>query len=197
MNRLENLNYQLFESIKKENEKEENIRYKNYIRTYVVIDAARIKKLTNELIALTDIAYENLFTTEDAKRLEGVAPYIIELKEEDDFTQWVYENVYGGLGAIFLQSDKEIEIVAELLRTYITDSIEVEHPKNPNEMMKSKVYVRLYDPRVFFYFIDNLDNKASFFESIQTVYVENKSDAQFLECVNIDNKSSINLEEEV
>jgi hypothetical protein len=197
MSRLKNLNYQLFKSIKKENQKEENIKYENYLKTYVVIDAARIKKLTNELVALTDIAYENLFTIEDAERLEEVAPYLIELKEEHDFTQWVYDNVYGGLGAIFLHSNKEIKTIAELLRTYITDTIEVEHPKKPNELMKSKIYVRLYDPRVFFYFMHNLENKASFFQDILTVYVENKDDAQFLECVTITNKSSINLEEEV
>lgn len=197
MSRIKNLNYQLFERIKNENQKEENIKYKKYIKTYVVIDAARIKKLTNELVALTDIAYENLFTDEDAERLEEVAPYLIELKEEHDLTKWVYENVYGDLGAIFLHSNQEIVSIAEILRDYITTSIEVEHPKKPNEFINSKAYVRLYDPRVFFYFVDNLDNKASFFEKISTVYVENKDDAQFLECVTIDNKESINLEEKI
>jgi len=197
MNRLKNLNYQLFEHIKKENQKEENVKYGKTVKTYVVIDAARIKKLTNELIALTDIAYENLFTWEDAERLEEVAPYLIELKEEHDFTTWVYENVYGDLGAIFLQSNKEIEIIAELFRGYITTTIEVVHPKKENQTMLSKAYVRLYDPRVFFYFMHNLENKASFFEDVQTVYVENKDDAKFLDCVTIANQSSINLEEAI
>jgi len=43
----------------------------------------------------------------------------------------------------------------------------------------------------------NLENKASFFEVISKVYVENKDDAQFLECVTIANKSRINLEETI
>ena len=193
MNKLKNLNHQLFESIKRE----KMIADKNHLKTYVVIDSARIKKLTNELIALTDIAYENLFINEDVEQLEEVAPYLIELKEEHDFTQWVYENVYGELGAIFLQSTEEIEIIAELLRTYITTTIEVKHPKKINETMESKAYVRLYDPRVFFYFMHNLENKVSFFESIQTIYVENKDDSKFLEYITIDNEDRINLEEKI
>jgi len=44
-------------------EREENLKF-SALKTYVIIDAARIKSLTNELMALTTLAYENLFSQE-------------------------------------------------------------------------------------------------------------------------------------
>lgn len=197
MSIVQNLHHHIFTMLKEHNNQEENIKSKNFIKSYIVVDAARVKKLTNELIGLTNIAYKNLFMSYEQEKFEEVAPYLIELKEKHEFTTWVYENVYGELGAIFLQSNQEIEIIAETLRDYITTTTNLKHPKRENEMMEAKAYVRLYDPRVFFYFIDNLENKASFFQNIQRVYLENKHNAKVLECVTLNNKMSIHLEETV
>jgi len=115
---------------------------------------------------------------EDAIKYEEVAPYIIELKKEDDFTKWVYENVYGEKGCIFIHSYEAIETLAEHLRTFITTTKEIEHPKNVGETMLTKAYVRLYDPRVFPLFINSLDSKSLLFASqINSFYVENKKDS--------------------
>jgi len=151
------------------------------IKTYVIIDAARIKKLTNELIALTSLKYENLFMPYEQESLEEVAPYLIELKKEDDFSTWVYENVYGKLGAIFIHSSQNIEELAEHFRPYITGTTQVANPNNAIELMEVEAYVRLYDPRVFPRFIKKLKtNRALFFINIQSIYVENKKNANEL-----------------
>jgi len=178
----------------KEEEKKEN---PNFIstKTYVIVDAARVKTLTNELIALTTVNYENLFTQEDASKYEEVAPYLIELKKEDDFTQWVYENVYGELGSLFLHSTAEMEELSEHFREYITTTIEVEHPKNKNETTETKAYVRLYDPRVFPDFLKSLEDVNSFFSNIQTLYVEDKHNPKLLKVFITKDETVIELEE--
>ena len=180
-----------------EQEKKQKKENQNFIstKTYAIVDAARIKKLTNELIALTTVKYENLFTQEDATKYEEVAPYLIELKKEDEFTTWIYENVYGELGGLFIHSKDEIEPLAELLRVYITTTMEVDHPNNQNETMETKAYVRLYDPRVFPNFLKSLENSSSFFSNIQTLYVEDKQNQKYLKVFTSKDETVIELEE--
>jgi len=182
-----------------EQEKKEREENQNFIstKTYVIVDAARIKKLTNELIALTTLKYENLFTQEDVIKYEEVAPYLIELKKEDEFTTWVYENVYGELGSLFIHSTANIEELSEQFREYITTTMEVEHPQQPNETMLTKAYVRLYDPRVFPNFLKSLEDVNSFFSNIQTLYVEDKENAKMLKKFSNENENTIDLEEVV
>ena len=182
-----------------EQEQQEKKENPNFIstKTYAIVDAARIKKLTNELMALTSLNHENLFTEEDATKYEEVAPYLIELKKEDAFTTWIYENVYGELGGLFIHSKDELEPLAELLRVYITTTMEVGHPKKPNETMETKAYVRLYDPRVFPNFLKSLENISSFFSNIQTLYVEDKQNQKLLKVFTIKDETVIDLEEHV
>ena len=175
-------------------EREENL---NFIatKTYVIVDASKIEKLTNELSALTTLSYANLFTQEDFETLEEVAPYLIELKKEDDFTTWVYENVYGELGSLFIHSTATIEELSEHFREYITTTMEVAHPKNKDEMMLTKAYVRLYDPRVFPDFLQSLEDSSSFLHNIQELYVEDKHRATILKSFSSQGEKKINLEE--
>ena len=174
-------------------EREENL---NFIatKTYVIVDASKIEKLTNELSALTTLSYANLFTQEDAESLEEVAPYMIELKKEDDFTTWIYENVYGELGSLFIHSTATIEELSEHFREYITTTMEVAHPKKPTEMMETKAYVRLYDPRVFPDFLQSLEDSSSFFYNIQELYVEDKHRATILKSFSSQGEKKIDLE---
>ena len=103
----------------------------------------------------------------EQEQLEEVAPYLIELKKEDDFTQWVYENVYGELGAMFVHSTEEIESLAEHFRAYITTTTKVPNPKNEAEVIEAEAYMRLYDPRVFPRFVKKLkEYLVSFFLNI-------------------------------
>jgi hypothetical protein len=177
-------------------EKEKNPNYSN-IKTYVIVDAAKIKKLTNELIALTSLKYENLFMPYEQEQLEEVAPYLIELKKEDEFTTWVYENVYGKQGAMFIHSTQNIEELSEHLRPYITTTTNVPNPKNETELIEVEAYMRLYDPRVFPRFIKKLkDYRSSFFLNIETIYVENKKEQNELVAFKVEEEKVISLVEE-
>jgi len=187
----------ILEQILFTNIEESNVNSKS-IHTYVIIDAARIKKLTNELITLTDIKYENLFMPYEQESLEEVAPYLIELKKNDEFTTWVYEHVYGNLGSLFLHSTLNIEELSEQIRPYITTTSSVPNPNNRTELIETETYVRLYDPRVFPRFINKLkDYRSSFFLNIEIIYVENKMNSNELLVFRIETEEVLKLTEEV
>ena len=195
MSMIENLNDQLFKTIR-EHDEEENINYESCIKTYVIIDAARIKKLTNELIALISLNYENLFMPHEQESLEEVAPYLVELKKEDDFTQWVYENVYGKQGAIFIHSSKNIEELAEHFRPYITSTIKMPNPKNETELIETEAYMRLYDPRVFPLFNKQVKQKQKqFYSPLKSIYVENPQNEEELLFYSQYKETILNLKE--
>jgi len=187
----------LFLEIEEQEKKEKEIN-QNYLssKTYVIVGAARIKQLTNELIALTTLDYENLFMPHEQEELEEVAPYLIELKKEDDFTTWVYENVYGKQGAIFIHSSQSIEELAEQIRPYITTTTKIPNPKNEAELIEVEAYMRLYDPRVFPNFYYSLENRASFFREEMIVLLEDMDDSSILNVFSQEDEKSIKLEEE-
>jgi len=189
----------LFLEIEEQEKKEKEIN-QNYLssKTYVIVGAARIKQLTNELIALTTLDYENLFMPHEQEELEEVAPYLIELKKEDDFTTWVYENVYGKQGAIFIHSSQSIEELAEQIRPYITTTTKIPNPKNEAELIEVEAYMRLYDPRVFPRFVKKLkDYRASFFLNIESIYIENKMNEDELLKFKVEKEIVLKLTEEV
>lgn len=161
--------------------------------TYVIIDAARIKTLTNELTVLIDLGYENLFMPYEQEKLEEVAPYLIELKEGHDFTTWVYENVYGKQGALFVHSKEQIEELAHHFRPFITTTIEIEHPKKKSVMIETEAYVRFYDPRAFCSFYYGLENRLAFFSYIEKILVEDAKESVILKIFEQDNEEDVRL----
>jgi len=188
----------LFLEIEEQEKKEKEINPNHLsMRTYVIVDAAKITNLTNELIALVTLNYENLFMPYEQEALEEVAPYLIELKKDDEFTTWVYDTVYGKQGAMFIHSTQNIEELSEHLRPYITTTTNLPNPKNETELMEAKAYMRLYDPRVFPRFIKKLkDYRSSFFLNIETIYVENKKEQNELLAFKAEHERVISLVEE-
>jgi len=153
--------------VKEESENEEN----NNENVYVVIDAAKIKKLTNELIVVDEQKYQILFDGEEALELEEVAPYLVELKKEDEFTTWVAKNVYGQSGAIFIKSTNNLNELAQHLKRFIHVTREVEHK---GRTLTQKGYLAYYDPRVFPNWIESesQEQQSNFFLNIKEVLCE-------------------------
>lgn len=144
---------------------------KNKLNVYVVIDAAKIKKLTNELIVVDKEKVQILFEGQEAIELEEVAPYLVELKKEDEFTKWVAKNVYGHNGAIFIKSRENIETLAQHLKPFIPVTREVEHE---GKLITQKGYFAYYDPRVFPNWIESEEQtiQSSFFSPLTKLYCE-------------------------
>ena len=141
------------------------------LKVYAIIDSAKIKKLTNELMVLDNHQYQILFDGEEAIKLEEVAPYLIELKKEDEFTTWVMKNVYGHNGAIFIKSRENIETLAQHLKPFIPVTREIEHE---GKLITQKGYLAYYDPRVFPHWIESEEKatQSSFFLPISKLYCE-------------------------
>jgi len=150
--------------------KEEN-EQTSEMNVYAVIDAAKIKKLTNELIIVDEQKVKILFNGQEAIELEEVAPYLVELNQEDEFTTWVAKNVYGNNGAIFIKSPQSIETLAEHLKPFIPVTREVEHE---GRTITQKGYLAYYDPRVFPDWISSIDHEKqeAFFREIESIYHE-------------------------
>jgi hypothetical protein len=141
------------------------------LNVYVVIDSARIKKLTNELIILDNHQYQILFDGQEAIELEEVAPYLVELKKEYEFTTWVAKNVYGQSGAIFIKSANNLNELAQHLKRFIHVTREVEHE---GSIITQKGYLAYYDPRVFPNWIESesQEQQSNFFLNIKEVLCE-------------------------
>ena len=144
---------------------------KKAINLYVIIDAAKIKKLTNELIVVDKEKVQILFDGQEAIELEEVAPYLVELKKEDEFTKWIAKNVYGHNGAIFIKSREDIVTLAQHLKPFIPVTREVEHE---GKIITQKGYFAYYDPRVFPNWIESEEQttQSSFFSPITKLYCE-------------------------
>jgi len=141
--------------------------------SYALIDSARITKLTNELIVIDAQKQQILFEGKDAIELEEVAPYLVELKKEDEFTTWVAKNVYDRYGAIFIKSINTLETLAQHLKAFIHVSREVEFE---GEVVTQKGYLAYYDPRVFPVWIESesQERQAVFFSNIEELLCEDE-----------------------
>ena len=118
----------------------------NTLSAYAIVDAAKIEELTTELL-IYNPTHQILFNEEDAIKLEEVAPYLIKLRQDDVFTQWILDNVYGNDGAIFLQSAYDIDTLSQHFKEFIKVTREVTDPKSQKQMIQEG-YLAYYDPRV-------------------------------------------------
>jgi len=159
----------------------------NEMNVYAVIDAAKIKKLINELIIVDEQKVKILFDGQEAIELEEVAPYLIELNKEDEFTNWVAKNVYGNNGAIFIKSTNDIETLAEHLKPFIPVTREVEHE---GRTITQKGYLAYYDPRVFPNWIESesKEKQSDFFSNITKLYCEDELKKDYYLSYHYDNE---------
>lgn len=149
----------------------EEVLFTKNCHSYVIIDSAKIRGLSSELL-MYDLTYSILLKDEDAIALEEVAPYLIKLEREDAFSHWVLQEVYGELGAIFLQSKYALTDLSMHLKPYITTMVDI--AKHGEEPQLSKAYLRLYDPRVFPDFITYLEAATYFWEYIEAILCEDQ-----------------------
>ena len=148
--------------------------------TYAIIDAAKIEDLTTQLLIYEPL-HRNLFEGKDAMELEEVAPYLVQLDKEDAFTHWVLEEVYGEDGAIFLQSNEEIDILAAHFRPYLHVSREIPHPETGERVIQEGI-LALYDPRVLPVWLESIDkeHKGAFLSAMTHLYYEDMTNTSLL-----------------
>jgi len=104
---------------------------------YAILDAARDDAVYQELVN-SDIENICLYRGEKAIELATVAPYLINLKREDPFTQWFLNAGWGKSWGIFVQSPASLNELRQHFRTFLMVYDEEGKP----------LYFRYYDPRV-------------------------------------------------
>jgi hypothetical protein len=140
--------------------------------TYTILDAARDDKIYPELVN-SDIESLCLYLGEKAVELATVAPYLLELKREDPFTQWVLNNGLGKSWGIFLQSSAPFKELHRHFRKFLMVYDEEGTP----------LYFRFYDPRVLRVYLPtcNESELQTVFGPVTQFYVEGKEENQLIE----------------
>jgi hypothetical protein len=121
---------------------------------YAVLDGASVADLLGKLYDLQP-EFECLYRGELEPDIAEVAPYLVRLEAEAEFTVWVVEKGWGKHWGVFARSDADLRAVRRHLRTFLT----VYDPDG-----KAMLF-RYYDPRVLRSYLPTCDAKE-----LQTVF---------------------------
>jgi len=157
-----------------------SVLFAEHTSLYAIIDAAKIEELTTNLL-IYEPNYRILFEGQDAIELEEVAPYMVELHENDPFSQWVMEEVYGNDGAIFLQSRYDIDMLATHFKSFLHVSREIAHPETGKPVIQEGI-LAYYDPRMLPEWLESVDaeKKRSFLSMSEKLFYEDMTDKSLI-----------------
>jgi len=148
--------------------------------TYAVVDSA----LSNEIhimIQTDALDYRCLYEGTEADLLEEAAPYLVQIAQDDDLTNWLFKNVYRKNAISFIKTETDTEQLAYHLRQYAKIQSVVQG--DDGKLTKQWVFFAFYDPRVFPRFIkgNTPEQSAEFFQGINQFICENAEDKNQLE----------------
>ena len=146
-------------------------------RAFAVLDGAGVPDLPTRLYE-TQARSVCLYRGEIEADVAEVAPYLVELFPEDDFTEWLLsENAGGKAWGIFARSRYSITEVRKHFRKFLTV---YEDAGNP-------LLFRFYDPRVLRKFLPTCDQESlSSLFAIISSYLAEENETEFVrfECDN-------------
>ena len=109
---------------------------------YVVLDGASVAKLPQVLWKHKPESI-CLYRGELEPDLAAAAPYLVELKHDAPFTQWVLQEGWGNHWGIFAQSSADFRSMRKHFRTFLM----------VKDSDGNSIYFRYYDPRVLLAFL--------------------------------------------
>jgi hypothetical protein len=104
---------------------------------YAILDGASVDELLDKLFTL-EPEYECLYRGELEEDMAEVAPYLVCLKPDAEFTAWLLEHGWGKNWGIYVVSDADMRAMRRHFRTFLI----VYDPDG------KPLYFRYYDPRV-------------------------------------------------
>jgi hypothetical protein len=141
-------------------------------KIYAILDAARDTVIYPKL-AESDNKKVCLLMGKQARELATVAPYLIELDEDDPFTQWLLDQGWGKSWGIFAESTATFVGLLNHFRKFfrVTD-----------EDAKT-LFFRYYDPRVLRVFLPTCDQEQleTIFGPVHRYVIEDSKDNQCIE----------------
>lgn len=147
--------------------------------TYVVLDGAAVPDLPIKLYEMRP-PHICLYRGELPPDLIYVAPYLVNLRPDTDFTHWLLEECWGRNWGIFAQTPLSITGMRKHFRSLLTVYDETGKP----------LLFRYYDPRVFLTYLPTCTSEEmeDFFGTVNYYFAESK-DAKHLHRYNFeDNK---------
>ena len=144
------------------------------VSTYAILDTARDKVIYPKIIN-ADVRNICLYHGAKAVEMATVAPYLVHLKKNDSFTEWLLTQGWGNSWGIFLQAPAPFKL-NELQRHFRKFLMVYDEEGKP-------LYFRFYDPRVFRVYLPtcNKDELEIIYGPIHRYYVEGEDENQFVE----------------
>jgi hypothetical protein len=121
------------------------------LHTYAVLDGASIPDLLDHLYGDPRPAFVCLYRGELAPDMAEVAPYLVQLKPETPFTDWLLSEGWGKHWGIFALSSADMIAIRKHFRTFLM----VKSPEG------KQVYFRYYDPRVLRIFLPTCNSEET------------------------------------
>jgi hypothetical protein len=133
--------------------------------TFSILDGASIPDLLTVLHELRP-DYECLFRGELKPDMAEVAPYLVQLEPESEFTDWVLEKGWGNHWGVLVTSSADLRALHRHFRTILV----VHDPEG------KPLYFRYYDPRVLRIYLPtcNGDQLKEIFGPVESYVMENE-----------------------
>ncbi len=143
----------------------------NRTRLYCVLDGAAVPDLPKRLYE-TDPPNYPLIRGELTPDMVHVAPYVVQLRPNGQFTNWIVDEGFGKNWGIFAHCRFSITEMRRHFRALMTVHDETGKP----------LLFRFYDPRVFRKFLPSCDQEQieTFFGKVETFFVEAEEDEKLL-----------------
>jgi hypothetical protein len=138
---------------------------------YSILDGASVPDLLDQLYGLQP-EFECLYRGELKPDLAEVAPYLVHLRRETEFTRWLLEKGWGNHWGILALSQADLRTMRRHFRTFMM----VHDPDG------KPLYFRYYDPRVLRIYLPtcNAEELGIVFGPVQCYLLENDTPGQVL-----------------
>ncbi len=136
------------------------------LQLHAILDTARDDRIYYKLLESGLEAF-SLFRGEKARELATVAPYLVPLRRDEPFTQWLFTYGWGNSWGIIVESSADRVDPAGLKGHFQSLVMVYDEEGRP-------LYFRYYDPRVLRSYLPTCDEAQlrSFFGSVNSFYVE-------------------------
>lgn len=121
---------------------------------YAVLDGASVPNLLDQLYEL-EPEHECLYRGELQPDVAEVAPYLVCLEPDSEFTRWLVAEGWGRHWGVFVSSDADLRALRRHFRTFLV----VYDPEG------KPLYFRYYDPRVLRLYMPTCNE-----QELQTVF---------------------------
>ena len=134
------------------------------LTTFAVLDGASVPDLLDKLYSERPV-FECLYRGEIAPDLMEVAPYLVKLEANSEFSSWLVSRGWGRHWGIFARSSADIRMLHQQFRRFLTVY---------REDTGAPLLFRYYDPRVIGPYLQSCEKEelALFFGLVKEFVVE-------------------------